>query len=412
MNQPEPIHIIGIGDDGLEGLTKASRDVIEQAQLLVGSGRTLAAVPHCEADRCEVTGDLEKVVSAINDHPGERIVVLTTGDPLFYGVARFLCERLGKERFHVVPHVSTMQMAFARVKESWDEAFLANLENFDPRRLADKVRSAEKVGLFTTEAISPAEVASLLLDKKIDYFTAFVCENLGSPDERVTQGTLEEICKHEFSPLNIMILVRNPNVPDRPTDNSGLLFGNRDETFSQSRPKRGLLTPMEVRAIALALLELSADSIVWDVGAGSGSVSIEAARIARNGEVYAIEMDAEDHQMLIENAERCGAHNVTAILGRAPEAWESLPQPNAIFVGGTGRSVSQIASQAWEHLGPGGSLVVNVGSLQNLDAVPNALREKGADVEVRMISLAHATNQLESIRFEASNPTFLISCRK
>ncbi|MCX6682935.1 MAG: hypothetical protein NTY71_08150, partial [Methanoregula sp.] len=153
----------------------------------------------------------------------------------------------------------------------------------------EQIRSAEKVGLFTSEEHSPAVVARALLDQRIDYFTAYVCENLGAPDERVTRGELAEIAAQEFASLNVMILVRKPHVPDRPSESIGRrLFGNPDEEFLQSRPKRGLLTPAELRSMALAELDLGPTSTVWDIGAGSGSVAIEAAQIACGGTVYAM----------------------------------------------------------------------------------------------------------------------------
>ena len=189
--------------------------------------------------------------------------MLASGDPLFYGVARYLCDKLGKDRFEVVPHVSSMQLAFARVKESWEEAYLTNLANHP----LDQVRRKDSRG-DQGRACSPATtcppqaVAKALLDRRIDYFSAYVCENLGSPDERVTQGELAEIAAQEFSPLNVMILVRKPNVPDRPSDAIGQrLFGNPDEAFLQSKPKQGLLTPAEVRSIALAEMDLGPTSI-------------------------------------------------------------------------------------------------------------------------------------------------------
>ena len=144
----------------------------------------------------------------------------------------------------------------------------------------EKTGLAEKVGLLTSEHVTPPVVARALLDQQIDYFTAYVCENLGSPDERVTQGDFREIVDQTFSPLNVMVLVRNPDVPDRGGEARQRLFGNPDATFAQSTPKQGLLTPFEVRAMALAQLDVRPTSTVWDVGAGSGSVSVEAAHIA------------------------------------------------------------------------------------------------------------------------------------
>jgi len=153
----------------------------------------------------------------------------------------------------------------------------------------EKIRTAQKVGLFTTDHTGPDGVARALLDRHIDYFTAYVCENLGARDERVTRGTLAEIARQKFAPLNVMILVRDPNAPDRHREAVGQrVFGIPDEAFLQSKPKCGLLTPTEVRSLALAQMDIAPSSTVWDIGAGSGSVSIEAAHLAYDGEVYAI----------------------------------------------------------------------------------------------------------------------------
>jgi len=409
----EKIHIIGIGDDGLEGLTAGARQLVEGAQLIIGADHALARVASSKGERYALGGNLDEAVERIARAKGKRIVVLASGDPLFYGIARYLCDRLGKDRFEVVPHVSSMQMAFARVKESWEEAYLTNLANHPIEHVVDKIRGATKAGLFTTEDCPPERVARTLLDRKIDYYWAYVCENLGSPDERVTQGELADIAASQFSPLNVMVLVRKPDAPDRPSDAVGRrLFGNPEETFLQSKPKHGLLTPAEVRAIALAEMDLGSRSIVWDVGAGSGSISVEAAQIASGGTTYAIEMDNEDHALIAANAERLGVTNLIAILGSAPEAWAKLPDPDSVFVGGSGRHISSIVEQAYHRLRRGGRLVANVGSIENLSAVHEILSRLSPDVKVWLINIARGTYQLERVRFEALNPTFLLSVSK
>jgi precorrin-6Y C5,15-methyltransferase (decarboxylating) len=406
----EKVQIIGIGDDGLEGLTVAARTKLQQAALILGARQTLAAVTDHPAEKIDIGGDLEQIVRQIEAAKGKKVVVLASGDPLFYGTARFLCDRLGKERFEVTPHVSSMQLAFARVKESWDDAYLTSLATQTLDVVAEKARTATKVGLFTTEQAPPAAVAQALLDRGIDYFTVYICENLGSPDECVTQGDLEEVVSQQFSPLNVMILVRKPGVPDRPANMQGRrLFGNPDEAFLQSQPKRGLLTPAEVRAIALAELDIGRSSVVWDVGAGSGSVAIEAAQVAAGGSVYAIEMDPEDYALIAANAERFGVTNLIPVLGQAPDAWKGLPKPDAIFVGGSGRHIRGLVEQAFDQLKPGGRLVANVGSIENLADVRKALTKVAGDTKVLMINIARGNDQLDRLRFESLNPTFLIA---
>lgn len=409
----EKVHIVGVGEDGLDGLSDAARRIVEDAELLIGENHTLALVPDSGAERLVIGTNFDEAARRVEASEASRTVVLAIGDPLFYGVARFLCDKLGKERFEVVPHVSSMQLAFARVKESWEEAFLTNLARHGVESVLEQIRGAEKVGLFTTEACPPSEVARELLDHHLDYFTAYVCENLGSPDERVTHGELAEIAAGQFAPLNVMILVRKPHVPDRPSESIGRrLFGNPDESFLQSRPKRGLLTPAEIRAMALAEMDLGPESVVWDIGAGSGAVAVEAAQIASGGTVYAIEVDPEDHQLILENAKRFGVDNLVPVLGRAPEAWQDLPEPDSIFVGGTGRGVGLLVEAAYDRLRVGGRLVATLGSIDNVAEVHQVLRGFTADVKVWMVNLARGNYQLDRIRFESLNPLFLVAIVK
>ena len=413
MKPAGKIHIIGIGDDGLDGVTAHARSLIERADLLLGAETTLSLVPGKGKSRLAIGANLQEAIDRIGAAKDQAIVILASGDPLFYGVARYLCDKLGKDRFEVIPHVSSMQMAFARVKESWEDAFLTNLANHAIESVLEKIRVADKVGLFTSDEYPPAAVARALLDSRLDYFQAYVCENLGSPDERVTHGELKDIAADQFSPLNVMILVRKPDTPDRPAALEGRrMFGNPDELFLQSRPKHGLLTPAEVRAIAVSQLALRPDSIAWDIGAGSGSVSIECAQLSPQGKTYAIEMDAEDHQLIVSNAERFGLANIVAVLGRAPDAWVGLPDPDAVFVGGSGREIGRLVELAYRRLKPGGRLVANVGSIENLAGVHEIMHRHASDVKVWLINIARGTYQLERVRFEALNPTFLLAATK
>jgi precorrin-6Y C5,15-methyltransferase (decarboxylating) len=408
-----PIHVIGIGDDGLEAVPNNVRQIIGNAEVLLGTERTLTLVPKSSAERHTISSDLNQLVATLQKAAGKRVVLLLYGDPMFYGLARYVSERLGKDRFVVVPHVSSMQLAFARVMETWEEAYLSDLAKHPLDSVLEKIRTAQKVGLFTTDQCGPADVAKALLARHIDYFTAYVCENLGARDERVTRGALAEIATHKFDPLNVLILIRDPNAPDRPREAVGRrLFGNPDEAFLQSKPKHGLLTPAEVRSLALAQMDIAPSSIVWDIGAGSGSVSIEAAQMAPEGAVYAIEMDAEDHGLIRQNAERFGVANVNAVLGRAPEACDDLPDPDAVFIAGGGREVTRISDVAYRRLRRGGRLVVNVVSIDHLAELREALGRHSRDIHVWMINLARGTDQLDRLSFDPVKPSFLLAVTK
>lgn len=415
MNPAESkIHIIGIGNDGLGGLTSRARSLLSSAELILGAEPVLELLTELPAKRVRLGSDLPELVSSLTSNLGrKRMVIVASGDPLFYGVARYLCEKLGKDRFEVLPHVSSMQLAFARIKESWEEAYLTNLASHPLDAVLDRIRTAELVGLFTSETETPPMVARALLGRGLDYFRVYVCENLGAPDERVTQGELSDIQEMEFAPLNVMILKRKEGRPDQQSAGSRFgRFGNPDDIFAQSQPKSGLITRSEVRAIALAQLNLRSTSIVWDIGAGSGSVAIEAAQLAPQGMVYAIEQDVADYHLIVANAQTFGVQNLKAVHGSAPAVFAGLPAPDAIFVGGTGREINRLLASAYDVLRPGGRLVVNVATLESLTATYAALKQLSKNVQVLMVNIAQGVEQLETLRFEAINPTFLLSVAK
>ncbi|MFO0845699.1 MAG: precorrin-6y C5,15-methyltransferase (decarboxylating) subunit CbiE [Gemmataceae bacterium] len=415
MSQPESrVHIIGVGSDGLAGLTSRARELLLGAEFVFGPEPVLGLLPELRAERRVLAGDLQEATGQLAAVMGKRrVAVIAGGDPLFYGVARYLCDRLGKEAFEVLPHVSSMQLAFARVKETWEEAYLTNLATHPLETVLDRIRVAETVGLFTSEKEGPPEVARELMARGLDYFRAYVCENLGGPDEHLTQGELAEIAEMEFAPLNIVILVRKPGRPDRPARPARFrLFGNPEDVFAQSRPKGGLITQAEVRSLALARLEVQPGCVVWDIGAGSGSVAIEAAQLSAPGMVYAIEQEAADYHLILANAEMFGVKNLKAIHGTAPGVFAGLPHPDAIFVGGDGREMVRILEAAWGLLRPGGRLVVLAGTIENLSGTYAVLRQVAGQVDALLIQVARGVEQLEALRFEAVNPTFLLTVAK
>ena len=406
--------IVGIGDDGLAGLTEGARRIVQEADVILGASSTLRLLEGLPGRKVVLDAEMPSALRQVREALGAREPVLVSGgDPLFYGVARYLCDRLGKDQFEVVPHVSSMQLAFARVKESWEDAYLTSLAGRPFEAIVDRVRTAEKVGLFSSDDHPPSRIFRDLLDRGIDYFKAYVCENLGSPDERVTQGEMADLAGLEFDPLNVLILVRKPNRPDRAKGTSQLrLFGNPDYVFAQSQPKRGLITQAEVRSIALAQLDIRPSSVVWDIGAGSGSVAIEAAQLASQGMVYAVEPEAGDLALIQANAETFGVPNVRPIAGRAPEVLAGLPDPDAVFVGGTGRQVDAVLNAAFARLGPGGRLAVNVATIDGLATAHRTLKALAGEVRIWNVAIARGIEQMDRVRFEAVNPTFLLSVTK
>ena len=190
-------------------------------------------------------------------------------------------------------------------------------------------------------------------------------------------------------------------------------LGLPDEAFEQRRPLRGQITKREVRAVSLYLLGINSDSIVWDVGAGTGSVSIEASLIAHNGAVYAVERDAESKELLCRNAEALGGPNLYVVHDEAPRALHALPAPDSVFVGGSGGNLTAILEASVWQLKPGGKVVVNLATLERTNDTYRQLKEKGLRVELTAVSASRGREMPDgAVRLEALNPVFIVSAQK
>ena len=190
-------------------------------------------------------------------------------------------------------------------------------------------------------------------------------------------------------------------------------LGLPDEAFEQRRPLRGQITKREVRAVSLYLLGIRSNGVVWDVGAGTGSISVEAGLIALNGTVYAVERDAESIDLLRRNVEQFGGGNVHVILGEAPAVLEGLPSPGSVFVGGSGGNLEDILHVAADRLSPGGRIVVNLATLERTNDAYRFLKERGMAVELTCVSASRGREMPDgSVRLEAQNPVFIVSAEK
>ncbi|HVA81120.1 MAG TPA: precorrin-6Y C5,15-methyltransferase (decarboxylating) subunit CbiT, partial [Candidatus Binataceae bacterium] len=308
-----------------------------------------------------------------------------------------------------IPHPSSMQWAFARAGLKWDDAAFISVHGRSREGFLTRLRTCAKVGVLTDPENSPARLAALMREFGETEWQAWVCENLAGPDERVRAFSVEQLAVCEdIGPLNVLILVRTDPAWRAPT---AIPFLHEDE-FAKRMPKKGLITKREVRLLSLAALRIRPDSVVWDIGAGSGSVSIEAAMLAPLGRVYAIEVDPEGVEICRENLRTHAIDNVRVIAGRAPEALADLEPPDAVFVGGSKGSMDEIVEVALERLRPGGRLVANAITLENSGEVYAAMRKRGIVPEVTLLQISRAEPLARYLRFEALNPIQIFAAEK
>jgi precorrin-6Y C5,15-methyltransferase (decarboxylating) len=332
------------------------------------------------------------------------MVVLASGDPNFYGIASYLTAKLGKNAVDIIPSVSAMQLAFARIKESWEDAVFVSVHSRPIADIVAAVRSNDKLGIFTDGEHTPAAIARVLLEHGVNGYRAYVCQDLGSEDEKVIKTNLPNLVKMKFSPLNVLILLRG-----KPKTSPRQILGIPEASFCR---REGLITKQEVRAVSLAKMHLTEDSIVWDIGAGSGAVSIEASFIAREGRVFAIEKNQKDIAIIKKNLRKFNVPNVEVVQAFAPDGLNNLPDPTAVFIGGSGGRMEEILNVACRRLKPGGRIVINIVALENLGAAVDALKARGFATDIILVNIARSTGVMELTRFEALNPVFVVAAGK
>jgi precorrin-6Y C5,15-methyltransferase (decarboxylating) len=405
------VTVIGIGDDGCLGLSSRATNAVAAAQVLVGGERHLQFFPQFRGEKIVLKEKLGETLERVAQLAGEsNVCVLASGDPLFFGVGALVVKKLGAGHVEILPQPSSMQHAFARVGLKWDDAALLSVHGRALDGLAVKLRRCAKAALFTDDENSPARIAAHLADYNVTGLRAWVCENLGGIDERVRAFESIEAMKAatDASPLNVVIFQRTEESWRMPAPTS---FLHEDE-FAKRMPKKGLITKREARLLSIAQLRVRPSSVVWDVGAGSGSVAIEAALSAYDGRVYAVEVDPEGVEICRDNARTHGTDNVRVIAGRAPEALADLEAPDCVFIGGSKGSMEEIIDLAFDKLRPGGRLVANAITLENVGEAYAAFKKRELQPDVIMLNVSRAEPLARYLRWEALNPIHIFAVEK
>lgn len=403
------ISVVGLGDGGREFLSNLSLQVVKGADILIGGERHLAFFPEWKSRKIPIKKNLSRILDTIKDESKEKkIVVLVSGDPFFFGLGRYLVRRLPDFKLSFFPYPSSIQLAFARIGESWDDAALVSVHAGDMNCLLPLSGKHRKIGILTDHSNTPSKIASLLLAAVGDIFTCFVCENIEGEKEKITKGSLRKIMKMDFSPLNVVILIKK--------DNTAFVYpvsGIADSKFAQRKPVAGLITKSEVRSIALGKMEVKPDSIVWDVGAGSGSVSIEAASFAGNGRVYSMEKNERDLRNIKKNIHKFFMPHVIPIHGTAPECFNEIGEdPDVLFVGGSGGRLEEILVKGFSRLKDGGRFVINLIALENLNCAQVVLKKMKQPFEILSINIGRSSGIQGLTRLESLNAVFIIFGRK
>jgi precorrin-6B C5,15-methyltransferase / cobalt-precorrin-6B C5,C15-methyltransferase len=421
LTDPNPCHVIGVLDDGASSLNATALAWLRNADVVIGGARTLALLKNefkpgaiCR----DLTARLKEVPEWVRAARADNLccVVLATGDPLCHGIAPYLAQHLCVQALDILPNLSTLQLACARIGLAWQDARIVSVHarstpGHGLYALAQALRQHSRLLVLTSPDNSPDRIARLLLAEGLgEDFHMAVAENLLQPEERVlAELSAQEAASMRFAALNVVLLWRVTPMP-RP-----VRFGLADAEFEQRQPEKGLITKQEVRAVSLARLQLRADSVVWDIGAGSGSVGLEAARLCPQGHVFATEKNEEDCAIASRNHAAFGVANYSLYHAKAPEGLDAWPDPDAVFIGGSGGELAGLITGVLRRLRPNGTLVMNFVTLENLataTAALQALESEGVSWDVLQLQAARSKPILHMHRMAAENPVWIVCARR
>jgi precorrin-6Y C5,15-methyltransferase (decarboxylating) len=389
---------------GLDGrpLDEGAERLLEDAALVAGGARHLEMLG-VERDRAVVLkGDLAEVLARI-EGTGGPVVVLASGDPGFFGIVRLLGERFGRENLRILPGLSSVALAFARAGLSWDDAFTVSAHGRDSRRSVNVCRANPKVAVLTSPDFGPAELAVALggLER-----TFVVAEKLGEADERIFYGDAGTVAGMEWEDPNVVLVLEEWRMPGARGWISSSLRSQGQWALSEEEfeHRSGMITKSATRAFVLSRLGPGPGDLIWDVGAGSGSVAIECARLG--AAAIAVERDPESCARIRRNAGRHDAR-VQLVEGMAPEVMLDLPEPDAVFIGGTGGAFEEIVELSAVRARR--AVVVALVTLERVVPAAHLLEDRGLEVETTFLQSSRMKGVGSLHRLAAESAVFVVS---
>ncbi len=388
------VTIIGCGL-GPDSLTTEAKAAISQADLLLGAPRLLEllAGQGQAAYPCYLPQDLAAVLAA---ERAVRPAILVSGDVGFYSAATALAGELAGYQLKFIPGISSLAAFFARLHRPWQEVALVSAHGRQVN-IVDSVRRNRQVFCLTGNNVS--QLADSLVQAGFADLQVFVGENLGAETERVYESRVRDLTAASCPALTVLLLINEGFFAGCPT-------GLRDESFTRlaSVP----MTKAETRALIMSKLRLKPDDTVWDIGAGTGSVTVEMALSVYQGQVYALERREEALPVIKENLQRFQLGNVRVLAAEAPAGLADLPAPDAVFIGGSGGKIQAIIDLVLEK-NPRARLVVTAVSLETVSQALQAFQDRGLEPDIVQQSVARVRPAGKSHLLQAENPIYIFS---
>jgi precorrin-6Y C5,15-methyltransferase (decarboxylating) len=411
------IKIVGIGLEGANSLTNSVLKIVNQATVLVGGDRHLKYFSNHSAIKLKIN-NLETIITDIKEYQkrGENIVILATGDPLFFGIGRILVSNFLPEELEFYPHYACIQLGFNRLKIPWQDSQFISIHGRDIDPLIQGLKKGyEKIAILTDNTNNPLIIWQVYRQLKMGvkyYF--WLCENLGSQKEKITPIEEEEdINLESISLLNIVILIKKNDDDQEFLDLDKLpIMGLPDNLFKTFPDQPGLMTKKEVRLMILGALVLQPKQIIWDIGAGTGSVSIEIARLVNSSQIYAIEKTAVGINLITDNCRKFQVNNVKIIHNSAENVIQNLPNPHRIFIGGSGGSLISLLDIIKTKINSEGKIVIALATIENLNQALQWFKENCWHYEILNLQIYKSLAIGKNTRFNPFNPVNIVTANR
>jgi precorrin-6B C5,15-methyltransferase / cobalt-precorrin-6B C5,C15-methyltransferase len=380
MSKERWLGLVGIGEDGLEGLTPAARRLIAQAVFIVGGKRHLALAGPLKAETMIWPSPIENALDAIEAHRGRPVCALASGDPFFFGVGAMLMRRFTSDEMTSVPAPSAFALVASRLGWSQQDCALLTLHGRPLEAIIPHLQPGARIVALSWDDATPAKLAALLTQRGMGRSRLTICEAMGGLSERIRTTEAQDFVLDNFAALNTIAL---EVVSERGARVLARTAGLPDEWFEHD----GQITKREIRATTLSLLAPRRGDLLWDVGSGSGSVAIEWMLADPANRAVAIEVRHDRAERIARNALSFGVPGLSVVTGEAPHVFADLTPPDAIFIGG-GASAPGMIERALSALAPGGRLAVNAVTLETQAACVDWRARWGG--ELTQIAIAQA----------------------
>ncbi len=400
MQKKKSINVVGIGPKG----ETFHPEIIENADILIGGKRLLKFFDKINCKKIPITKSIDAILDEIKQTDDEKITFLATGDPLFFGIGKRLIEFFGKKNLHFYPYINSVQLLCSKAKINYEDCinFSIHGRNIDKSKLISLIKNNYKVSVLTDKKNNINNIAAIL-EKYFQELNIILGQMLGTDNEQIIHCNIKKLKSITPTELDTIIIIN-------PIFNKKIQSGIDEEKFSH---EKSLITKKEIRTISISNLELEKDSIVWDIGAGSGSVSIEASFVAYEGKIFSIEKNISRIAHIKKNIENFNCYNIEIVNGTAPEILSNLPKPDRIFIGGNSGGIKPILETIKDLFNLNLIVVINIVVVEKLTQILQFCKKNNLNYYIISVQ----TNNLKEIGkdshyFVSNNQIYIIKIKK